>query len=183
MDSYNKLHGVFPSFSPLDPELNPGSRIIDIFQDWFSFNLASKVKNDSARSQQLNDMTILSSMSPHMAIVVSDASIKNDITTSVSHIHIWDNPLIKMVHHVAYITSTEAELFTIRCGLSQTCNKENISKIIVITDSIHVAKKIFNTKSHPYQIHITAILNELRQFFTTCQGNHIEFWECPSWLK
>ena len=88
MDSYNKLHGVFPSFSPLNPELNPGSRIIDIFQDRFSFNLASKVKNDSARSQQLNDMTILSSMSPHMAIVVSDASVKNNITTLVLHIHI-----------------------------------------------------------------------------------------------
>jgi len=88
IDSYNKLHRVFPSFSPLDPELNLGSRIIDIFQDQFSFNLASKVKNDSAHSQQLNDMTILSSMSPHMAIVVSDASIKNNITTSVSHIHI-----------------------------------------------------------------------------------------------
>jgi len=46
-----------------------------------------------------------------------------------------------------------------------------------------VAKKIFNTKSHPYQIHTTAILNELQQFFTTCQGNHIKFWECPSRLK
>ena len=46
MDSYNKLHGVFPSFSPL----NPGSRIINIFQDQFSFNLASKAKNNLACS-------------------------------------------------------------------------------------------------------------------------------------
>jgi len=88
MDSYNKLHGVFPSFSPLNPELNLGSRIIDIFQNRFSFNLASKVKNDSAHSQQLDDMMILSSMSSHIAIVVSDASVKNNIATSVSHIHI-----------------------------------------------------------------------------------------------
>ena len=88
MDSYNKLHGVFPSFSPLDPELNLGSRIIDIFQNRFSFNLASKAKNDSAHSQQLDDMMILSSMSSHTAIVVSDASVKNNIATSVSHIYI-----------------------------------------------------------------------------------------------
>jgi len=50
VDSYNKLHGIFPSFSPLDPELTLGSRVIDTFQDWFSFNLSNKVKNDTARS-------------------------------------------------------------------------------------------------------------------------------------
>jgi len=27
------------------------------------------------------------------------------------------------------------------------------------------------------------ILNELGQFFTRCQDNHIEFWECPSQLR
>ena len=100
-------------------------------------------------------------MSPHTAIVVPNTSIKNDIATLVSYIHIRDNSLIKTVHYAAYVTSTEAELFTIRYGLSQACNKENISKVIVITNSIYVAKKIFNTKLHPYQIHMTAILNEL----------------------
>jgi len=125
-------------------------------------------------------MTIQSSMSPHTAIVVSNASVKNNIATLVSHIHICDQPLVKMVLHAAFVTSTEAELFTIRCGINQACNKANISKVIVITDSIHAAKKIFDTKSHPYQIHTSVILNELRQFFTKCQENHIEFWECPS---
>jgi len=33
MDSNNKLYGVFPFFSPLNLEFNPGSRIIDIFPD------------------------------------------------------------------------------------------------------------------------------------------------------
>ena len=128
-------------------------------------------------------MTIQSSLSPHTAIVVSDASIKNDIATSVSHIHICDQPLVKMVHHTAFVTSTEVELFAIRCGISQACSKENISKIIIVTNSIHAAKKIFDTKSHPYQIYMSAILNELQQFFTTCQGNYIEFWEYPSQLR
>ena len=144
------------------------------------FNLANKAKNDSTHSQQLNNMTISFLISSHMAIVVSNTSVKNDIATSVSHIHIQDKPLIKMVHHAAYVTSTKVELFVIRCGLNQACNKEDISKIIVVTDSIHTAKKIFDTKSHPYQIHTTAILKELRQFFSKYQGNHIEFWECPS---
>ena len=128
-------------------------------------------------------MTIQASMSPHVAIVVSDVSIKNDIATSISYIHICVQPLVKTVHHVAFVTSTEAELFAIRCGINQACNKENISKVIVITDSIHVAKKIFDTKSHLYQIYTLVILNELRQFFTRCQDNHIKFWECPSQLR
>jgi len=128
-------------------------------------------------------MTIVSSLSPHMALIVSDTNIKYDIATSVSHIHIQDKPLIKTVHHAVFITSAEAELFVIRCGLNQACNEEEISKIIVVTDSIHTAKKIFDMKSHPYQIHTTAILKELRQFFSKCQENHIEFWECTSHLK
>ena len=180
---YNKLHGIFPSFSPLDSELNPSSRIINIFQDQFTFNLANKVKTDSECSQQLNDMTISSSISPYMAIIVTNASIKNNIATLVSHIHIWDKPLIKMVHHAVYIISTEAEFFSIRCGLNHACNKEDISKIIVITDSIHMAKKIFDTKLYLYQIHTTAVLKDLRQFFSKGQENHIKFWECPSQLK
>ena len=183
VDLYNKLHGIFPFFSPLDSELTLGSRVIDTFQDWFLFNLSNKAKNNIARSQQLDDMTIVSFLSPHMALIVSDTSIKHDIATSVLHIHMRDKPLIKTVHHVVFVTSTEAELFVIRCSLNQACNEEEISKIIVITDSIHMAKKIFDTKSHPYQIHATAILKELRQFFSKCQENYIEFWECPSYLK
>ena len=38
IDSYNKLHRIFPSFSPLDSELNLDSRVINIFQDQFTFN-------------------------------------------------------------------------------------------------------------------------------------------------
>jgi len=114
-------------------------------------------------------------MSPHMAIVVSDASVKNDIATLVLHIHIHNQPLVKIVLHAAFVTSTEAELFVIKCGINQACNKANIFKVIVITNSIHVAKKIFDTKSHPYQIHMSVILNELRQFFTKYQENHIKF--------
>jgi len=124
-----------------------------------------------------------SSSSPSIAIIVTDASIKNDIATSILHIHLVDHSLIKTVHHASFVTSTEAKLFAIRYGINQACNKENVSKIIIITDSIHAVRKIFNNKSHPYQIHTTAILSELHRFFTTSQENSIEFWECPSHLN
>jgi len=77
----------------------------------------------------------------------------------------------------------EAELFAIRCGINQACIKENISKIIVITDSIHVVKKIFDSKLHPFQTHTSAILSELCHFLNIKQENSIEFWECSSRLK
>ena len=118
-----------------------------------------------------------------MAIIVTDASIKNNIATSILHIHLVDHSLTKTVHHTAFVTSTEAELFAIRCSINQACTKENMSKIIVVTDSIHAVKKIFDSKSHPYQIHTMAILSELHRFFNINQENSIEFWECPSHLK
>jgi len=75
------------------------------------------------------------------------------------------------------------ELFAIRCSINQACIINNVSKIIVVTDSIHAAKKIFNSGSHPYQIHSAAILSELRTFFSSNESNIIEFWECPSKLR
>jgi len=82
-----------------------------------------------------------------------------------------------------FITSTKAKLFAIRCGINQACNKENIFKIIIITDSIHVAKKIFDAIFHPYQIHTTAILQELCHFLDCNWVNSIKFWKCPSQLN
>jgi len=84
---------------------------------------------------------------------------------------------------VAFVTSTEAELFVIRCSINQAYTKENISKIIVVTDSIYAAKKIFNSSSHSYQVHVVAILSDLHCFFASNQNNSIELWECPSHLN
>ena len=122
-------------------------------------------------------------MDLNTALVITDASIKNDIAISISHIYSANRPLIETVHHASFVTSSEAELFAIRCGINQACLLNNVSKIIVVMDSIHVAKKIFNTGSHPFQIHSAAILNNLQSFFIANDSNSIEFWECPSRLK
>jgi len=111
-------------------------------------------------------MVLEVSLSSSTAIVISDASIKNDIATSISHMHIANQPLIKTLYHAVFVTTTEAELFAIRCGINQACSKENVSKIVVVTDSIHAANKIFDTTSHPYQGQAVAILSNLHQIFT-----------------
>ena len=185
IDSCNKSYSIFPSFSPLHQEFTPGFCLTDIFSDCFSFNLTNKKEKDKdkIRVQELDNMTLWISSSPNTALIVTDASIKNDIATSISHIHQAYHPLIKTVYHAVFVTSSEVELFTIRCSINQACNKEDVFKIFVITDSIHATKNIFNSSSHPYQSHSMAILSELRWFFNKSQDNSIEFWECPSHLK
>ena len=121
IDSCNTSYGIFPSFSPLNQEFSPSSCIIDIFPDHFSFNLVTKKekeKNDQIRAQELDNMVFLNSSSSHIALVISDASIKNNIAISISHIHIANRLITKTVHHAAFVTSTEAELFAIRCSIN-----------------------------------------------------------------
>ena len=128
-------------------------------------------------------MVLQISSSPNNALIIMNVSTKNDINTSISHVHQANHSLIKTVYHTTFVTSSEAELFAIRCKINQACNKEGISKIFVITDSIHATKNIFNSSSHQYQSHSTAILSKLQCFFNKSQDNSIEFWECPSRLK
>jgi len=167
VDSNNKSYEIFPSFSPLYLEFSLDSRIIDNLSDHFSFNLSNKEKNNKIRLQQLDNIVLESSSSLFTAIVVMNASIKNDIATFILHMHLANHSLTKTVHHVAFITNTEAKLFMIRCGINQAYIKENMSKIIVVTDSIYVTKMIFDIVSHPYQSHTVAILSELHRFFAS----------------
>ena len=77
----------------------------------------------------------------------------------------------------------EAELFAIRCGINQATHINNISKIIIVTDSIYVVKRIFNPFVHSFQVQLAAILSDLCYFFNCHTNNSIKFWECPSHLK
>ena len=182
IDSKTKSYGIFPSFAPLHQEFTPGQRILDKFSDCFSFNLVDKKEKDNIHAQELDKLVLQNSL-PSSALIVTGTSIKDNIATSVVHVHQANSPLIKTVHHAVFITSSEAELFTMRYGINQACNKDNISKIVVITDSIHSAKHIFDSSLHPLQSYSAAILSELQLFFNKSQDNSIEFWECPSCLK
>jgi len=48
------------------------------------------------------------------------------------------------------IIFVEAELMAIHSGLISTIEKQNVHEIIVITDSIIVAKKIFKSHIGPF---------------------------------
>ena len=59
-------------------------------------------------------------------------------------------------------------------------NLLEISKIIVITDSIHAARSIFDSSIYPLQVHSATISKELREFFSMNSDNSMKFWEYPS---
>ena len=183
VDMNNRFNKVFPSFDPLNIEFSPSSRLIDVFPSRFSFHPFIKCKDNSLEdhSHQLNDIAIMSLLNYSYVLVISDAGIKNNVVTSITYIHVHDRPIVKTLHHTANVTSTEAELFAIRYGINQAVSLPEISKIIVVTDSIHIARMIFNLPIHLFQVHSAAISKELRKFFIANNNNSIEFWKCPSY--
>ena len=150
VDMDNWYNEVFSSFNPLHPELLPGNRVIDIFSDCFSFHPVSECNSLKDRIQKLDKLAIESSEVSTQALIITDASVKNNVATSISHIHIHDKPIIKTLHHASNVMSTEAELFAISCGINQATNSENISRIIVIMDSLYAGKIIFDPSLHPF---------------------------------
>jgi len=178
----NRFNEVFSFFDPFNKEFTLGYRLIDVFLNCFSFHTPNKQNDTNLKVyiQSLNNIALNSSLELSIVLVMSDISIKNYVTIAIAHIHIHNKQVIKTIHHVINITSTEAELFAIRCGINQATNLQDIRKIVVIMDSIHLAKKIFDYLSHPFQVYMASISNELRRFFSININNTIKFWECPS---
>ena len=178
IDIDKKYNEFFPSFCVFNEEFKPGNCIVDIFPDWFSFY--SHLMNIKKHMKNLDEITFKVSSNPSSTIIVSDASIKNQVAISISHIHSFNKPVIKTLHRAINITTAKAELFTIWCGINQAVANPNIKHIVVITDSLHIARKILNSSTHPYQIYSAAISMELREFFSKDSQNHIKFWDCSS---
>ena len=74
-----------------------------------------------------NKITFQASTNPKIAVVVSNASIKNQVTTFIVHVHTYNSSVIKMIHHATNVTLTETELFAIRCSINQAIQLSNIN--------------------------------------------------------
>ena len=148
----NKWNKFFLSFSFFNEEFKPGSQLTDLFPDCFSFySCLSCVKK---HIEKLDEIALRALSNSTLTIIVSDdASIKNYITTLIFHIYSFNKPVVKTIHRTINITTTEAELFAIQYGINQAVANFNTNYIVAITDSLHVARRIFNSLVHPYQIH------------------------------
>ena len=94
----DRRNELFPSFSFFDEKFNPGNHLVDSFSDRFSFHLRSS--NIKKHIKDLDDLTFRVLSNPSSSIVVSDASIKNHVATSILHIHSYDKLVIKTIHKV-----------------------------------------------------------------------------------
>jgi len=120
VDMDNRFNEVFPSFDLFNKEFALGHHLIDVFSNFFSFHTPNKQSdaNLKVHIQSLNNIALNSSLEPSVALVVSDASIENHVVTSITHIHVHNKQVIKIIYQMVNITSTEAELFAIRCGIN-----------------------------------------------------------------
>jgi len=182
VDMNNRLNRVFPSFNSLSIEFSPRNRLIDIFPSHFSFYYLDHKNKESRKVyiHKLDEFIFQALPDLKTAVVVLDMSIKNQVATSIAYIHVHNNYVIKTLYYAINVTSTEAELFAIRCSINQATQMININCIIIITDLIYATKKIFDSLVHLYQIQSSTISRKLREFFRKDQHNFIEFWNCPS---
>ena len=73
-------------------------------------------------------------------LIITDASVKNNIATSVSHIQKDYNIIDKYIHYTMNVNFTEVELFAIRYRIDQVTKIHNALKL-VITDAILAVKR------------------------------------------
>jgi len=151
MNANNRLNRVFNSFDPFNNELSPENRLIDLYSSCFSFHHLDRKSSNTRKTHlcHLDENVFNMSSDSKTAVVISDTSIKNQVTISITYVHTHNSSVVKIIHHAVNVTSTEAELFAIRCGLSQAIQLTNI-KHIIITNVIHTTKKIFDSSIHPY---------------------------------
>ena len=137
-------------------------------------------KSKTAHCNKLNKIVFNTSSNPNMVIIIANISVKNNIATSIAHVHSFNNPLKKILHQAINITLIEAELFTIRCGINQAVQIPSFFHTIIITNALYAAYKIFDFSTHFYQLQSVAISKDLWVFFNNHMGNFTEFWNYSS---
>ena len=119
MNANNRLNRVFSSFNPFSTEFSLEDRLIDIFPSCFSFHSMNRKSKESRKAHicKLDKITLQILADSKTAVIVLDINIKNQVATLIAHIHIYNNSIIKTLHHAINVTSTEAKLF-IRYGIN-----------------------------------------------------------------
>jgi len=182
MDTNNYLNQVLPAFDSLNRELSLGFCLVDTFPDHFFFYIVNH-KSAEARivhQNKLKNIYMKSFNSHDTMLIITNASVKNNITTTILHIQRKHRIIMKTVHHTINIMFTKAKIFAIRCGISQVSQMQDVTCIVIITDTIPAAKRIFDTSLYLYQLHSITISSNLRKFFNKNSSNSISFWDCPS---
>ena len=116
----DRFNEVFPVFDPLNKEFFSGSRIINLFSNHFLFHPFKKGSDETFKAQLhlLNDLMISFLLDSSYTLVVTDISIKNNVTISIAYIYICDKAVTKMIHYTVNVLTTKAKLFAIKCNIN-----------------------------------------------------------------
>ena len=89
IDTNNCLNKVFPTFNRLYKKLFSGFQLVDTFPDHFPFHTVNRKDNKikNAHLQNLDKILEDSLSNPNTVLVISDASIKKNVATSIPRIH------------------------------------------------------------------------------------------------
>jgi len=133
-------------FDRLYKELFLGFCLVDLFSDHFHFHIVNykDIKVKSTHQKKLGKIFNNSTSNSNTILVISDASIKNNVATSISHICNSINIISKTIHYTMNIIFIKVKLFLIRCGINLDVQVLNVRQIIVITDVIPAARCIFD---------------------------------------
>jgi len=123
------LNEVFSSFDLFSSKFSPGDKLIDIFSSCFYFHSVNRKSKEGIKAYicKLDNITFQASTDSKTVVVVSDTSIKNQVATSIAHIHTHNGPVIKMIYYAINVTLTKAELFVIRYSINQAIRLSNIN--------------------------------------------------------
>jgi len=118
----NSNDRLFSFFDSLYYELSLGFCLVDKFSNCFSFHIVNCRDKVIIKKhlQNLNKIVKDSSLDPETVIIIFNTSLKNNITTSISHIDSGQNILAKIIHSAVNITSTETKLFAIKLSKLKT---------------------------------------------------------------
>ena len=121
VDSNNCLNGLFSSFNNLYKELLSGFQLVDNFSDQFFFHTANYKDKDTIHTHIWHFDKIFENFcsDPEIVIVISDASIKDKVTTLILHIYSGYNIYAKTIYYAINVTTTKVKIFTIRYSINQ----------------------------------------------------------------
>ena len=138
VDTNNYLNKVFPLFNRLYKELSPGFHLANMFPNHFSFHTVN-YKNTNTKTAYCNKLNKIFEeflLNLNTIFIISNASVKKKVATSISHVQKDYNIIAKTIHHIMNITSTEVELISIKCKINQAVQLPNVDQIIVIINAI-----------------------------------------------
>lgn len=109
-------------------------------------------------------------------LIISDASVKNNLVTLISHICRGQEIIAKSIYHAMNITSSKAKLFAIRCGINHATQLQDVLQIVVIFSqmpflllgeflillSIHIN---FTLSSYPRILELSSIKTQIIQSY------------------